>query len=347
MKRLLVLAGCILVFASVSNAQEVEEFTLPQHDPLLGHRLIQGVATPNRLWLRGNGAVVMIERATGERLVLAESGVTELLRTEGRTVAITSLEGTPGRIAVIDINTRAALTPPVEATPLALIRAGGDWVILTEDEVLHGDVDGWRRRPMEGPDHSFGVISTASTADGTIYVGFNRGEWGGGLARLVPGSNRLEVIERRDDDDLCDGPLNSDCDPVTGVIRDPDHPRCVLASIGLSHFLSRGRILQVCGLQVEEVFSQVVEQPPEEIGAGLNTWPFFGLAPSPGGWTAVSAGRLFVSSNKRVESSPLPEADERWGLGMIEMDGLIIVRTDVNWGMSVSGYTPMLIPVTD
>jgi hypothetical protein len=50
---------------------------------------------------------------------------------------------------------------------------------------------------------------------------------------------------------LCAGPLNGGCDPVTGVVPDPDHPQCVLASIGLSHMLMQGRIIRACPGRVD------------------------------------------------------------------------------------------------
>ena len=35
------------------------------------------------------------------------------------------------------------------------------------------------------------------------------------------------------------------------------------------------------------------------------------------------------------------------GVLLAQGDGVILTTTDVNWSMSVSGYTPLLIPVSD
>jgi len=58
-------------------------------------------------------------------------------------------------------------------------------------------------------------VSVASPRSGkSIYVGVNRGEWGGGLQRVDVQTGVVTNVERRDTKDLRGGPLTSDCDPV-------------------------------------------------------------------------------------------------------------------------------------
>jgi hypothetical protein len=337
-----ILAALLTLTAGPALAQD----TRAPADPLLGARVIDGAASKARLWLRNaKGAVVVFDRATGARTVVAEEGVLDLLRTGGVTVA---LKGDAEGTAVVDLETGKRLTPAVKVEDGSLLRIGRDWVVFGKDAVLRSDGGPWRREAFEGPGGG-GRGSVEAADDGTIYVGFNQGEWGGGLSRLAPGSSRVTGVSRIDGGGLCDGPLNPRCDPVTGVIKDTTRPDCVLAAVGLSHGgLSHGRVLSVCGDKVEVVFSEKVGGYPKSIQvfAGA-TLPLFGLAASPGGWAAVTYGRLIVARDGETTVTALPPLKPWNGLMLAETDGVILTLSDMNWALSTSGYTPLMIPVTD
>lgn len=187
----------------------------------------------------------------------------------------------------------------------------------------------------------------ASTLDGSIYIGFNYGEWGGGLWRIIPGSSKMVEV-RKVDDNPCDGPLAAECDPITGLIPDVDHPGCLLASIGLEHMLSHGRVMRVCGNEATLVFSRELDAVPGSIEAfAHSTCPLFGLAATPDGWLAIAPGKVFISSGGQVKTVDIPRAERLAGIQVSQVGRVLILSTDVNWGMSLSGYTPMLVPVTD
>jgi hypothetical protein len=157
---------------------------------------------------------------------------------------------------------------------------------------------------------------------------------------------------QRVDGQLCGGILNPSCHPVTAVARDHTHNDCVLAAIGLSHMmLNDGRVLRVCDSTVDVVFSEEVpiEPAPEGyIRVQLpGTWPLFDLVSTADGWAAASQGRIFAASGGTVTSIQIPSLRALGPIQVAELrSNLIVVRTDLNWSVSTSGYTPLLIEVS-
>src|SRR6185295_4620401 len=140
-----------------------------------------------------------------------------------------------------------------EDAPLALLENAGAPAVLSQKAVHYLASDNrWRVIELNGKLRSGVQVSAASPEEGgTIYLGFDIGEWGGGLQQIDLKTGVVNEIERRDTKNLCGGPLNRECDPVTGLIPDRGNKSCVLASIGLVHmFSSNGRILRICGAQV-------------------------------------------------------------------------------------------------
>ena len=319
-------------------------------DPVLGERLVEAVATQDTLWVRAaNGSLVRFDRDDGARTIVATEGVADMVRLEGRTVALVRGADESAGFMIIDTAdgmTLAKWQGSIADGLMSLVRLPDGWAVLTRDKVLIQTTDGWRTLPRP-PGPSFGVEVTAAV-DGRIYVGRNRGEWGGGLEVIDPVSDTIRQIVRIDGEDICDGPLNPDCDPVTGLAVDSERPNCLLASVGLMHMLAHGRILRVCGDAVEVMFEQAVPSPEDEGLLSLpNEWPFFGIAATADGWVAISVGKLFRSSDGQVVQTEMPALENWHGLSAAFEPDLIILKTDVNWGMSLSGYTPLLAPVTD
>ncbi|MCK6104166.1 hypothetical protein [Brevundimonas sp. UBA5718] len=337
---------CLIVF-NVSSAA-AQDSSSPPNDPVLGARLVEGVATAHRLWLRSaSGAVVAFDRANGERRIVVEQGAADLLRDSGRTLILKSDGATPSRFSVFDPETGFSLTPALRADALGLLRVGPDWVVVTKDALYRSDGGRWRRQAIEGSGRRFGVRTMASTPDRSIYIGFNYGEWGGGLWRIAPGSSKMVEV-RKVDNDPCHGPLAAECDPITGLVPDVDHPGCLLASIGLDHMLSHGRLMRICGDEATLVFSRELDALPGSIEAfAHSTWPLFGLAATPDGWLAIAPGKVFISSGGEVQTIDMPKATPFADIQVSQVGQVLILPTDVNWGMSLSGYTPMLVPVTD
>lgn len=225
---------------------------------------------------------------------------------------------------------------------IGLTEYDGRLLLLTAWNVYLQQPDGaWRKVHLDSTLSPYYQTPFAATGDGFIYVGFNFGEWGGGLKRINVKTGRVERIEKeekRNKDDICAGPLNTACDPVTGLIRDPENPSCVLASIGLRHLvLNRGRLLRVCGKDVEPLsFDSTNENEGKAI---------FDLIPAKNGYWIVTGESIyhFVPGQKR-ERLKLPEKLRRVSGVLIndEIPGVIVVATDINWALSTSGYTPLI-----
>ncbi len=79
------------------------------------------------------------------------------------------------------------------------------------------------------------------------------------------------------------------------------------------------------------------------------TEAFFGLVPAvDGGFWAITSEALyhFGADGTKKHEYALPELKPVSGTYLSrELPGVIVVRTDANWAVSVSGYTPLLIPL--
>lgn len=236
--------------------------------------------------------------------------------------------------------------------PLALMSSAGSPTVLSGQTVRYLANDKtWRVVQLKGKLRSGVAVSAASPQEAeSIYVGFNVGEWGGGLQRVDLKTGAVADIERRDTKDLCAGPLNRECDPVTGVIPDPQNKACVLASVGLVHlFQSNGRILRVCGADVALVSEILI---PGDRGNGSKwgrTEAFYGLAASAEGrfWAITDRALYrFDAAGTKEKEYPLPKLESVSGIHLSRaLPGVIVLQTDLNWAVSTSGYTPLLVPL--
>ena len=142
--------------------------------------------------------------------------------------------------------------------PVAMTLANGRPLILTERKILRLASDRqWLVSPWRKPasERLYDIHITMAAGDANhLYGGSDGGEFGGGAFLIDLRNGHYERIERRDSSDLCAGPLNTECSPVTGLAPDPARAECVLASTGLEHMGGiNGAILRLCGHKVEVV----------------------------------------------------------------------------------------------
>ena len=229
----------------------------------------------------------------------------------------------------------------------AFIKAGGstDWKKVEFDRTISDQLRD-------------GDTSTLISSDGmTAFVGINLGEWGGGLVKVDLATGRVSRPDKRGPD-LCDGPLNSDCDPVTGIVPDSDDERCVIASIGLSHMLMHGRVLRVCPEGISVELSRPLERPSQGIersirgaatGASIsamNTEAFFALIEtSDGSIWAISPYAAYRKEDAKWSRHALPDLKQRGSLEVSEeLPGIVLLSSWRNARNSLSGPTPMAFP---
>ena len=326
----------------------------PDEVPSLGTEITRAVFAEGRLWM-----VTMDGKLTS----LAEGGAD--LRPEEPGEPVTDIcRGPDGLIAVTGgrnasqwtIRRRAghgwSADRPVRSAGdvlVALSCSGARPVLLTTKRLIEAGrsavtLSGKMGVPMlvavvhETPDH--------------VFVGLNFGEWGGGLTRIERGTGRTITIERNATGGLCDGPLNTSCDPVHGIATIPWKPSCVAAAVGLIHFMPHGRIAEVCGTGVETLFTQASDRhrtDPKtlaDVAQGrYGAVAFFGLAASQGTLVAVGHDGLYRLDGKGAASfQPWPRFKKVGRLLVsFALPDVVLVLTTINRRASVSGAAPILV----
>jgi len=337
----------------------------PKGDSVPGERIAGGVVFEGKLWLRGatlsqnsgSAGLVSLDLADNSRQVHFERGVLDIKKI-GHDLCVVRWPTLDTREVVLSVWKKdrfedlAKFSSSEQDYPIALVNSAHSPVILSLASIrsLSADKHEWYKIKLKGKLRG-GYQETAGTplAGDSVYLGFNNGEWGGGLQRVELRTGVVTNVERRDTKELCAGPLNSACDPVTSVIPDPRNKDCILAAVGLVHMFSHGRILRVCGKDASLIFEKT------HILDGLNghelkvTEAFFGLTlAADGGFWAITSETLyhFGADGTEKEEYELPELKPVSGIYLSrELPGVIVVRTDANWAVSVSGYTPILIPL--
>ena len=336
-------------------------YDLPPADPTPGIGVVDAVAAAGRLWLVGwSGSLVSFGLADNSRQDVFASGVLFLAKSPGTLWVLRSIEvryhrveDPPTRIPVggtfvvskwmgHSFEDLPLLRLPEMPTALAVSTDGSPIVISpTRINSLRAGARRWTSRKLRGPDEPQGPPSTAviAMAGNDLYLGFNFGEFGGGLRKISLSSGIASNIKYKVGRDSCEG-----CEPITGVIADSTSPGCIIASVSLIHMMSNGRILRICGDQAEVKFEKTFAV--KEWGKSFNmTVPFFGLAAAQSGaFWAIAPGTLYRFEGQTQTEYPLPQTEKIQGL-LINRDlpGAIVVYTNANQAFSLSGTTPMLV----
>jgi hypothetical protein len=222
--------------------------------------------------------------------------------------------------------------------------AGTSIRILGADDNLHYVVQ--RKRLFWQPDNSPLFWSAiASTLNGqSVYVGLDKGEWGGGLDRVDMRTGLIAHIEHRDSNRLCAGPLNRVCDVVSAMIPDSRNKDCVLASVG-GGLRDKGRIVRVCGETVSVVFERTETRT---YAAGTVTYAilFDQLAgANDGSFWALADNVIYHVGPGATKEYPLPELKPVAGIYLSrEVPGIIVVRARPG-KTSTDSVPPLMIPL--
>lgn len=185
------------------------------------------------------------------------------------------------------------------------------------------------------------LISSAYSTKNHFFIGLNAGEWGGGLHRIDRRSGEITTIEHNSTGARCGGPLNTACDPVNGIAAEPWNPDCLVAAIGLVHFASHGRIVEICGKHINQIYTKPYEGDPT-----FSTVAFFGLIRERDVVWAVGIDGLYkIGKGGDAQFVPLPNFKEVGKIAVsFDIPHLVIVLTDINQRHSLSGSVPMLVP---
>jgi len=200
------------------------------------------------------------------------------------------------------------------------------------------------KRPLEEP---FGV-GTALATDDAVWLGLNAGEWGGGLRRVALKNGSVEAASKDGSGDFCGGPLNMACDPVNGIVPSPWKAGCLVVAVGMVHFISHGRIVQVCDNEVSRIYFKALDpQPPYgkvQDGEPSSTIAFFGLARTGNTVWALGIDGLYrFDRPQEPQFRTLPRFEKRGGYWVsFEIPGIALVLTDINQRRSMSGSVPIM-----
>ena len=346
-----------LFFLTLNVDPQSPDTQAAKGDPILGERIAGGIVFEGKLWLRGiGGGLISLSLADGSRRVHFERGVIDIKKV-GHDLCILRWPSPGPRDVVLSawrqdrFEDLARFSPSKKDEPLALVNSGSDSVVLSVHaiRIFSAEKHAWRQVRLKGKLRGgFQQTADSPTSGDRVYVGFNTGEWGGGLQRVDLRTGVISDVERRDTKELCAGPLNSSCDPVTGVIPDPQNKDCILAAVGLVHMLEHGRILRVCGKDVSLVFEKTYTVDILKSDKWEMTRAFFGLVPTvDGGFWGITSEALYIfaADGTKKQKYALPKLKPVSGIYLSrDLPGVVVVRTDANWAVSVSGYTPLLIP---
>lgn len=357
----------LLVIPAAEAWRESKLVQQPARKSLLGSRVMGGATLGPDLWLfNQSGKAVSFRFADWQPTLRARSGVAALATGGSSIWALLAppfdwrLDHQPAarfRLASF-VGGRWLYSPwknyAVDERPLALVVGRTKTIILGPKRLYFLQRDGTpvTTRPLSIPIEAWGQFVATVIGPDTMYVGINRGEWGGGLRRINLATGEVAPVDRRGEKHLCSGPLSTECDPVTGLIVDPNKPNCVFASVGLSHMMWHGRVLRVCGDRVETVFEAQVLPIGKRIERALSrrarefppqSEPVFALAPAPGGFWAVTPRALYRWERGKVDRHRFPDLKQIHGLAVSQsIPGLVIVTTDANAAVSLSGFTPLV-----
>lgn len=218
--------------------------------------------------------------------------------------------------------------------------------LLTNRRVIQ-IVDGQIRRAGGGWQPRIGTHTSFLARGDSAFIGLDSGEWGGGLLRVDMATGKPTKVESHASGGLCGKPLDAGCDPVNALEVSPWNPDCIVAAIGLMHLSRHGRVVEVCGDQIETIYEAKIEARINDLG----TEPFYGLARAGNVlWALGPRGMYRIEKGSTTVKREVPPFHDLGGIRVsFEIPGLIVARGDLlersaHAGLAVGGGTfPVLL----
>jgi hypothetical protein len=314
----------------------------------------RAVFADDRLWMMSDtGSLLSLSSSESkpERVKIDQKTV-EICKSEGRLLAVVQADKSHWSIqrrssAGWDVGPVIAIHNE-RLTALGCEIEGPAVAIITNRRLI--EVEGATVRAIKLSENleAPSGIGTALINGDAIWVGFNVGEWGGGLRRISRRDGAVEAIENNQSGELCGGPLNTQCDPVNGIVASPSKHSCVTAAIGLVHFMSHGRIVEVCDKAVRRQYYKPLDpQPPHgklDQGEPSSTVAFFGLTRVGSTvWALGTDGLYRFDGSSPPQFRSLPNFENKGDYWVsFEVPGLVLLMTDVNQRRSISGALPIM-----
>jgi len=184
-----------------------------------------------------------------------------------------------------------------------------------------------------------------------VLVGKDKGEFGGGLWSIDKATGAMTEVARNDSGDICGGPLNTGCDPINGLAAMPWKPGCVAVAIGLEHLSFHGRLVEICADKIRRLYFKPMKEQQARIqkfdgDEPMDTVPFFGLAQRDDKlWASAVDGIYRIDASGVAMAAPLPKFSKVGPFNFsFDLEGFVLVLTEINAHASLSGSVPMLLP---
>lgn len=334
----------------------------PPADPVLHDRIMEAAVHGGRLWLRGPDSLVSFKVNGGDRKVHFTADVESMAVGGGAVWVLRGSKDTPRSYSILRLTDG-------EFRPFASFQTQGkdpadgvrfrdrlDWIIglvftngaiavLTDTKMREWDIASvrMRERPLTMNNPFMGPLSQTSlamTRDGAaIYIGYNRGEWGGELERIDLRTGKATTIRST----LRDVYVSN----ITGLVADPERANCMIASMGESHLgLTSGGVIRACGDKPDRILRssislRIFDDTPREVEE-----PIFALTAARNGCWAAGIGHVFHYVAGKWQTLPMPELANENGIWMSRsIPGLLILSTDLNRAHAVSANTPLIVSI--
>jgi hypothetical protein len=229
---------------------------------------------------------------------------------------------------------------------LMAVSGATNTVLLTSRRIVTVDGGKTASVSLSAPLDSVAGMHVTSES---LFVGLNRGEWGGGLRRIDRNTGDVTTIERNSSGQLCGGPLNSECDPVNGITVAPWNPQCLVLIVGLEHLGgSHGRIDEVCGTDVQRLYFKPLGKPRMLPGMDepFDTVSFYQLVR--GGnllWANGNDGLYRVSQRNDVRPIPRPRLKNIGGVYVsFDLSGIVTLQPRINQPPRRTNGFQLLVP---
>lgn len=319
--------------------------------------LIRAVFAEQRLWLLSDAGELSTIAENGDRRITQRmpAPVLDICVSDGSPMVVTGGQGENSTWTLRKWTNQSwstvAVVPSDGDHLVAINCAGGSSTVLTTTRLIAIGKSGTAHAvTLYGKLHP-GVVSASYSDADHLFIAINAGEWGGGLQRINRNTGEIVDIERNVSGALCGGPLNSSCDPVTGIAREPWRPDCLAVAVGLVHMSTHGSVVEVCGEVIRPLY---VKTHMSGLWAGLlngrppraETVAFFGLTSRDDKlWAVGNDGLYEIDSHGQATVTALPRFKSIGGIDVsFANPHAVLVMTSANERHSVSGSVPMLVP---
>lgn len=336
MRIMILTAMLVLTISGQAIAQTRMSSPRDWTDPDLGRAILEGVGKSENLWLRGaSRKVVRFDRQTGDRMIVA-SDVVDLMSDGPHLWALVTLNENESVVRDLLDASLPERRVYFQGSPISLFSTPSGPGVLTTTMVLLPSGQGFTRWPTAASLEPHARVSALMGDD--LFVGYNKGEWGGGLRRIDVPAGTVSFV-KEDGEDLCGGRLNPACAPIVGIIRDASNENCMLVGASLAHLTERyGEVMRVCTDRITSIFSDPLPVLPYSlVNRPGQTWPFSGLIETHDGWIAVGQERYARARESTITMADVPPLKPWSGLQISDpVDGVVFVQSACCWGSDTS-----------